>query len=60
MIRKAIVFPEEAEGIEQPLGRVDVTANIAMRHYPKVCDLLAVNPFAKPKKGKKAKKGKKK
>ncbi len=53
-------MPEHAEGLEQPLGRADVQANIAIRHYPKVLDLLPINPFAKPKKGKKGKKGKKK
>ena len=59
-ISKAIVMPEHAECLEQPLGRADVQANIAIRHYPKVLDLLPINPFAKPKKGKKGKKGKKK
>jgi len=60
VIRKAVLLPEDAQGLEQPLGRADVQTNIAIRHYPKVLDLLAVNPFAKPKKGKKGKKGKKK
>ncbi|TNV83126.1 hypothetical protein FGO68_gene11 [Halteria grandinella] len=60
IIRKAIVFPEDAEGLDQPLGRLDISANIERRHYPRVCDILMVNPFAKPKKGKKGKKGKKK
>lgn len=60
VIRKAIVFPEDAEGLDQPLGRLDMSANIERRHYPRVCDILMANPFAKPKKGKKGKKGKKK
>ena len=58
VIEKAIVFPEdEFEGVvEPPLARGQP---IEKRTYPKVLELLQVNPFAKPKKGKKGK-GKKK
>ncbi len=59
IIRKAIVFPEHAEASEPPVG-VGYARTVEKRNYPKVLELLAVNPFAKPKKGKKGKKGKKK
>jgi hypothetical protein len=61
VIRRAIVFPEEAESFNQAgLGRLEISINTEKRHYPKVADILMVNPYAKPKKGKKGKKGKKK
>lgn len=49
IIHKAIVLPEEDDRVEGD------------RNYPKIDELLFVNPFAKPKKkGKKSKKNKKK
>ena len=49
VLYKAIVLPEEEERAEQATER----------HYPKIGDLLFVNPFAKPKKKKKGKKRRK-
>ena len=57
IIKKAVMLPEEAPGVEPRMDRMQPLEN---KFYPKPAELLLVNPFAVPKKAKKGKKKKKK
>ena len=57
LIKKAVMLPEEAPGVEPRIDRMQPLEN---KFYPKPAELLLVNPFAVPKVAKKGKKKKKK